>query len=512
MSKDINDVLSALTDNCIENTNLFLWTFGSLEYRDKYGNSLYHMIVRSNAKINAKILAILTLIYAGVAPGVENNWGDTFLHTAIKMLMPVSTFDLILSELQKRKISFPLNAQNRDGDTLFHLGLYSLTNDQELITLTTILKKYNFDFTIANERGETCIELVNSRFGIAPDSRQEILTIISADASKKNKNTKNSPQETKSNVIKKTANIDKYGTILNEKVYDTPKAIGRDDEINKIIVSLATGDKLPILVGPSGVGKTTIIDELVYRIKNKLVPKFLTDKIVYEVHMSNILAGTKYRGGLEENLKEIFDFVINNNALLFLDEFHTAFGAGANEYDSRDAAGMIKTYIDRYNLQVIGATTGYEYEKYMAHDALKRRFEVIKVDELADKKLQNVVLYTFENLAERKGVTISNEVRDHLDEIVQILIDLTKDKNRKYDDKIYNPDLVISIINRAFAYILVNDDMELMLKHIVMGIEDSERLYPSAKEIAIKNINLLATKAKTLKREKVIEFSSYKKG
>ena len=148
----------------------------------------------------------------------------------------------------------------------------------------------------------------------------------------------------------------------------------------------------------------------------------------------------------------------------------------------------------------------------MAHDALKRRFEVIKVDELADKKLQNVVLYTFENLAERKEVTISNEVRDHLDEIVQILIDLTKDKNRKYDDKIYNPDLVISIINRAFAYILVNDDMELMLKHVVMGIEDSERLYPSAKEIAIKNINLLTTKAKTLKREKVIEFSSYKKG
>ena len=150
---------------------------------------------------------------------------------------------------------------------------------------------------------------------------------------------------------------------LNYKEYKESPAIGRDKEINKIIISLATEKKLPLLVGPSGVGKTSIVDELAYRIINDDVPSFLKGKIIYEVHMSNILAGTKYRGDFENNMKEVINFAIKNNAILFIDEFHMVFGAGANEKDNTDAASILKTFIDRYNLKVIGATTEVEYEE-----------------------------------------------------------------------------------------------------------------------------------------------------
>ena len=510
MSYNINDVLNALTSSYSNNIKVFTDTFGSLNYKDKYGNSLYHLIMRSDANTSTKVLGVFTLIYAGVDASSKNDWGDNFLHTAIRMHLPISAVGVILDELKKKRGRFLLNDKNRDGDTLFHVGVYSITDEIDLLALIKILRKHHFDFSVCNNRGESCASLINSCYRFSENYKKEILLIMNESSLRRDK-MNDDDDRTSRKIVNRTDNIDKYGTILNEKEYNNPCAIGRDEEIKKIIVSLATGDKLPILVGPSGVGKTTIVDELVYRIKNGMVPKFLADKIVYEVHTSSILAGTKYRGSLEENLKEIFDFVTSNDALLFLDEFHTVFGAGSTDSDKTDAAGMIKTYIDRYNLQVIGATTSYEYEEYMAKDALKRRFDVIKIEELDHDKLYDVVLHVIENISTRRDIGINRYVIDNIKEIAQILITLTDNKNRKYDDKIYNPDLVISIIKRAFAYVLVSDDEELMLKHIIMSIEDCERLYPSSKEIAIKNLNEIDTKTKPLVREKVISFNAYKK-
>ncbi len=498
--KNILEVLNQLSDDLSSNIKIFTDNYETLDYMDNQRNSLYHLIIMSNASDFKKLLGIWTLINANVNPNIKRINGDTFLHSGIIYEMSAKLFDAILSLFDKSDNKFDLSNINNDRNNLFHMIICYINDGNEIKEFAKILKKHNFDFEKVNKYNKTCYDLINIRLGIPKHDREEIVSIMNGSYKENDK------------LIGKTKSINAYGTILNDKVYDGTQAYGRDKEINKIIVSLATDNKLPILVGPSGVGKTTIVDELAYRIQNNKVPNFLKNKIIYEVHMANILAGTKYRGALEENLQEIFDFVIKNNAILFIDEFHMAFGAGANEYDKSDAASMIKTYIDRYDLQVIGATTSQEYNEYMANDALKRRFELVKINELDDNKLYNIALNTFNNLSITRVIEIDEFVYNNIDKIINILLDLTNDKNRKYDDKIYNPDLLIGIITRAFAYVLAEDDNLLKLEHIIMSINDNERIYDSVKKIAINNINNIDyNKIEVLKKEKIINLSEYKK-
>ena len=490
--KNMAVVLNELSEDINNNVKIFIDNYETLNYMDSYKNTLYHLIIKSDTSDYYKLLGIWTLINSNINPNIKKDNGDTFLHTGIKSLISSKLFDAILSLFEKSDNKFKIDLVNDDGDNLFHTVIHYINDENEIKEYVKILKKYHFDFSKNNNSNISCYDLVNCRLSISKKDREEIISIMDGS--------------------NKTNNINKYGNILNDKVYDGIQAYGRDKEINKVIVSLATDNKLPILVGPSGVGKTSIIDELVYRIQNDKVPSFLKDKMIYEIHMSNILAGTEYRGSFEDNMMEIFNFAINNEAIIFIDEFHMAFGAGVSEHDKTDAASMLKTYIDRYDLQVIGATTIDEYNEYMANDALKRRFELVKVNELDDNKLYKIARNTFNKLSIIKNIDIDEYVYDNIDDIIKILLELTKDKNRKYDDKIYNPDLLISIIKRAYAYVLVDNDNLLKIKHLIMSIDDCERLYPSSKEIAIKDINNIGIINKnSLKKEKIINFNEYKK-
>ena len=477
------------------NKKIFIKEFGTLNYIDEEGNSLYHLIITSNASSEGILYAICMLFDNNIDPNIRNKYGDTFMHIAFRGNADIKDIIYLLNYAIQRK-NFNINVKNNCYYSILQMAIVTAKKPEDILKIATVLKDNNFDFN------------QNIREFVVDSNLSQVMKNNIINTFEKNQNEKHSITKSKINYqIKDT----KYGTILNYKEYKESPAIGRDKEINKIIISLATEKKLPLLVGPSGVGKTSIIDELAYRIINDDVPSFLKDKIIYEVHMSNILAGTKYRGDFENNMKEVINFAIKNNAILFIDEFHMVFGAGANEKDNTDAASILKTFIDRYNLKVIGATTEVEYEEFMVQDALKRRFDVIKVEELDDNKLYDIVFTSLENFADKRNIEISEYFIDNIDTIINILLDLTKNKNRRYDDKVYNPDLLISIIDRAIAYALVEDTQELDIRHLILSIDDSERLYSSAKEIAIKNLNNLKNINITTNNNNIIDFNSYKK-
>ena len=158
--------------------------------------------------------------------------------------------------------------------------------------------------------------------------------------------------------------------------------IGRDSEIERVIEILCRKTKNnPVLIGEAGVGKSAIVEGLAQKIVSGDVPQILKGKTIYSLDIGGLMAGTKYRGSMEEKLKNAIETImLSKNIIVFIDEIHTLAQAG-NDKGETSPADMIKPYLARGEMQTIGATTTDEYRKYIEQDkALERRFQPITVN------------------------------------------------------------------------------------------------------------------------------------
>ncbi len=189
----------------------------------------------------------------------------------------------------------------------------------------------------------------------------------------------------KKNPTKKKENLEIYkiGNVLNEVINLEEMVVGREKEINLMIETLLRKKKNnPLLIGKAGVGKTALVEELVRRIEKGLVPDDLQQKEIVMLEMGSLVAGTKYRGEFEERLTKVIKEIIKNkNIILFIDEIHSMVSAGGAE-GAISASDILKPYLARGELKIIGATTTDEYYKFIEKDkALERRFEKIRIEE-----------------------------------------------------------------------------------------------------------------------------------
>ncbi len=194
---------------------------------------------------------------------------------------------------------------------------------------------------------------------------------------------------------KRTDDNSQVGSTLPEKLLEmgsdiTLKArqhkldpvIGREEEIQRVIEILCRKTKNnPCLIGEAGVGKTAVVEGLAQAIASGDVPEEIKDKSVYALEIGGLMAGTKYRGQMEEKLKDVIETIISSgNIIVFIDEIHTLAQAGSEKGET-SPADMLKPYLARGELQTIGATTTDEYRKYIEKDkALERRFQPVMVN------------------------------------------------------------------------------------------------------------------------------------
>lgn len=186
--------------------------------------------------------------------------------------------------------------------------------------------------------------------------------------------------------------IEDFAINMNKIVCDP--IIEREKQISQIIMILLRKNKNnPLLIGDPGVGKTAIVEELSRLISTGNVPPKLKNVVIYNLQISRLVAGTKYRGEFEEKFHRIIDEIKNNpNIILFIDEFHTIIGAGGAE-GAIDASNIIKPYLSRGELRVIGATTKVEYHKWIEKDqAFDRRFQKLYIEEATESDMQKILL------------------------------------------------------------------------------------------------------------------------
>ncbi|WP_321433608.1 ATP-dependent Clp protease ATP-binding subunit [Trichococcus flocculiformis] len=241
--------------------------------------------------------------------------------------------------------------------------------------------------------------------------------------------------------------LTQYAINLNQAVIDNKidPIIGRENEITDIIRILSRKNKNnPILIGPSGVGKTAIVEGLAHRIVQKEVPANLLDKTIYNLDMSSLIAGAMYRGEFEERLKAVLNEIKQSEGaiILFIDEIHNIIGAGKSE-GAIDAGNMLKPMLARGELYCIGATTQDEYRLYFEKDkALERRFQRIRVNEPSIEETIAIVTGLKERFENYHGVTVSEEA-------IQASVNLSK----RYITDRNLPDKAIDLVDEACAVI-----------------------------------------------------------
>ncbi len=214
------------------------------------------------------------------------------------------------------------------------------------------------------------------------DLRNHILQTLKAQAfSAGSGSTNNANVAGKSTLPEKLLEM---GIDLTQKARDgkIDPIIGRDEEIARVIEILCRKTKNnPVLIGEAGVGKSAIVDGLARAIVNGNVPEVLRNKCIFSLELGGLMAGTKYRGELEQRLKDLIDIIKNNkDIIVFIDEIHTLAQAGGDKGEV-NPADMLKPYLARGEFQTIGATTTDEYRQFIEKDkALERRFQPIMVN------------------------------------------------------------------------------------------------------------------------------------
>ena len=268
-----------------------------------------------------------------------------------------------------------------------------------------------------------------------------------------------------------TGILERFSDNLTSVKYITNPAIARDDEIKKLILVLLTPEKSAVLVGKPGIGKTAIVEGLAYRIQRNEVPDALKGFTIYRVNTSALLTNDG-----EENrvLKLVEELKQKEKVILFIDEIHTLIGGE----ESLDLANMFKEGLSRGTIKMIGATTTYEYERYIMRDkAFLRRFEKVDVLEPTEEMTVEILLKTLPKLEQQTGVVLPYTYFIK-EKIMKFIVNMTSEYKRVYEISSRYPDIALVILRQCFSNAIYENRKTIDLKNVYDAIRTTNAVYP----------------------------------
>ena len=271
--------------------------------------------------------------------------------------------------------------------------------------------------------------------------------------------------------------LNTYAYNMNRRTYITNPAIGREQELKDLQLILISPKKSPILTGESGVGKTSIVEGLAWLLQRGEVPDLLKDKTIFKLTTTSLLGGTKYVGEMEERIRQLTDELTKYpDVILFIDEIHTIVGAGSTESSHNDISNMLKPFIDRGDIKIIGATTTQEYEAYMLPDrALARRFYPIGIEEPDEALTLKILTGTIPSIEQETKVTNPFD-EEKTRALLTTLIRLSDRKNQPENRITHLPELPLSILEMAFSYAALYSRDELSVTDLIRAVEHTNLL------------------------------------
>jgi ATP-dependent Clp protease ATP-binding subunit ClpA len=286
--------------------------------------------------------------------------------------------------------------------------------------------------------------------------KDKFLSFIQKEAGKEEAD---EPRELQGKNLQTERMINQFCTNLTAKARakKIDPVIGREKELEELQLVLARRNKANVmLIGDPGVGKTAIAEGLARKIVEGTVPKFIQDHTVYNLDISAMLAGSKYRGDFEERLKAVLGAIEKKGkSIIFIDEAHMMNGAGAVSGGSNDMANMLKPVLSKGTLKVIASTTWEEFRKHFEKDrALMRRFQRVTVDEPSEATSIKILKGLKKYYEKHHGVKITNQA---------IIDSVTYSVKYMSDKKL--PDKAIDLIDCACARFKIKDEENGVVDH-----------------------------------------------
>ena len=267
--------------------------------------------------------------------------------------------------------------------------------------------------------------------------------------------------------------LEKIGENLTEVKYLVNPAIARDKELKELVMVLLTPEKSAVLVGKPGIGKTAIIEGLAYRIQLNDVPNALMGYQLYRINTPSLLGDYD---GENRVVSLVNELKAKEKIIIFIDEIHTLIGNNAE--GALDLANMFKEGLSRGTIKLIGATTDYEYERYILRDkAFVRRFEKIEIEEPTQEMCVQILMRTVPKIEVQTGVKLSYS--DFTKEkIMTFIVDMTSEYKRVYEISSRYPDIALTILRQAFSQALYENRTTVGMKNIYDAISSTKAVYP----------------------------------
>src|SRR3989344_2132937 len=243
----------------------------------------------------------------------------------------------------------------------------------------------------------------------------------------------------------KKSSLESYGVDLTAQAKngELDPIAGRNTEIERTVhILLRRTKNNPIIIGEAGVGKTAIVEGLAQKIVDGSAPRDLQNKRIIQLDLSSLVAGASHRGEFEERLRNVIKEtqVASGSVILFIDEIHSLIGAGDTE-GALDASNIIKPFLARGQLQIIGTTTTAEYRKYFEKDkAFERRFQPVLVAEPDEKTAVEMLKVLRKKYEDFHKVVFP-------DKTLEVSVSLSK----RYIGERYLPDKAVDLLDEAAA-------------------------------------------------------------
>ena len=252
-------------------------------------------------------------------------------------------------------------------------------------------------------------------------------------------------------------------TCMNEHYTRYNPLVGRERELKRTMQVLCRRDKNnPLHVGEPGVGKTALVWGLTRLIEEDKVPKRLRGSRIYQLDMGTLLAGSQYRGDLENRIKQIMDGIQeeSGNNIVYIDEIHTLVGAGATGEGAMDASNMLKPYLESGTIRFIGSTTYEEYNRYFScSKGLIRRFQQIDILEPTVEEAKTIIRQLKPRYEEFHGVKYTDEA-----------VTFAVEASAKHVNDRFLPDKAIDLIDEAGAAMEMDDNVRIVGKREIAEV------------------------------------------
>jgi ATP-dependent Clp protease ATP-binding subunit ClpA len=269
--------------------------------------------------------------------------------------------------------------------------------------------------------------------------------------------------------------LDRYGDNFTAKEYITNPAIGRDEEIRQLIIILLTPEKSAILVGKPGIGKTSIVEGLGYKIRKNEVPDALKGYTIIKLNTASLMG--EMPGTSESKIQLLLDEIKEKSKLiLFIDEIHTLIGNNAQ--GNLDFANIFKPGLDRGNIKLIGATTTEEYDRYILRDkAFVRRFQKVEVAEPTRQQTIDILMGTLPKIEKQTGAKMkyTSFIQS---KIMAFIVDITSEYKRIYEISARYPDIALTLLTQAFSTAIFENRKEVTVRDVYKAIQNSKNIYP----------------------------------